>query len=192
MTSRVGETSESTSYQISLAASYVRTHFIVNDLILQGDLVEALTLVRKQLESLTRLHELDTKPVGKLTGKVPNVRNVFKAAGGRVYGDLSEVAHFAKPRVGELLHVVEDGALVGPSLLPAYTDRSHACFNVQAFVTLYFLAWLVEKLPSWYPGYDNANDRLLVGYAVVIAKDAGLIQVMDDEPPSSGEPGRAS
>ncbi len=42
------------SYQIGVSASFVRTHFIVTDLILNGDLVEAVTLIRKQLESLAR------------------------------------------------------------------------------------------------------------------------------------------
>ena len=38
------------SYQIGLVTSYVRTHFVVTELILNGDLVEAVTLIRKQLE----------------------------------------------------------------------------------------------------------------------------------------------
>jgi hypothetical protein len=43
-----------------LVTSYVRTHFIVTDLILNGDLVEAVTLIRKQLESVARLNELES------------------------------------------------------------------------------------------------------------------------------------
>jgi hypothetical protein len=57
------------SYQIGVVTSYVRTHFIVTDLILNGDLVEAVILIRKQLESVARLNELDERPLNKLEGK---------------------------------------------------------------------------------------------------------------------------
>ena len=83
--------------------SYVRTHFIVTDLILNGDLVEAVTLIRKQLESVARLNELDQRPLHKLEGKTPNIRMFFEHGGGEMYGHLSEVAHFSKPRVSELM-----------------------------------------------------------------------------------------
>jgi hypothetical protein len=43
------------SYQIGVSASYIRTHYLVGDLILAGDLVEAIVLIRKQLESPARL-----------------------------------------------------------------------------------------------------------------------------------------
>ena len=88
---------ENTSYQLALLSSFVRTHFIINDHILNSDLVEASILTRKQLESLTRLHELDTKIVDKLTGKTPNVQNVLKGPGKQLYPHLSSIAHFADP-----------------------------------------------------------------------------------------------
>ncbi len=91
------------SCQIGLVTSYVRTHFIVTDLILNGDLVEAVTLIRKQLESVARLNELDQRPLHKLEGKTPNIRMFFEHGGGEMYGHLSEVAHFSKPRVSELM-----------------------------------------------------------------------------------------
>ena len=50
------EPSEKFLYQLSLTISYVRTHFIINNLILEGDLIEFYTLIRKQLEKLTRLN----------------------------------------------------------------------------------------------------------------------------------------
>lgn len=109
ITGSIKETSPTISYQITVSASFVRTHFLVNDFILNGDLVEAMTLIRKQLESLARLHELDSAPLLKLSGKVPNIKNVLKGAAGKIYGDLSEVAHFSTPRVAELLHIVERG-----------------------------------------------------------------------------------
>jgi hypothetical protein len=57
------------SYQIGVSASFIRTHFLVGDLILNSDLVEAIVLIRKQLESLAKLRQLDSKPFQKLSGK---------------------------------------------------------------------------------------------------------------------------
>lgn len=172
------------SYQIGVSASYIRTHYLVGDLILNGDLVEAIVLIRKQLESLARLHELDSKPFQKLTGKVPNIQNVLKGPAGRMYGDLSEVAHFSTPRVAELMHVVERGDLIGPSLLPVYSERSGACMDMDHFVSVYFIAWMVEKLPTWYPGFDTEERKTLLGQTVLVALDAGVLRKPEESGPA--------
>src|SRR4051812_21778446 len=44
MTVKMDSPSPATSYQIGVSTSFIRTHFIVGDLIMNGDLVEALTL----------------------------------------------------------------------------------------------------------------------------------------------------
>ena len=116
MSQKIAAVSESTSYQIGVSASFIRTHFVLGDHILNGDLVEALTLIRKQLESVARLHELDSTPLQKLAGKVPNIKSVLARQAARVYGDLSEVAHFSTSRVSALLHVLQDGDRIGPGL----------------------------------------------------------------------------
>lgn len=181
MTSKVESTTPAISYQIGISASFIRTHFLVADFILNGDLVEAIVLIRKQLESLARLHELDSNPFQKLTGKVPNIQNVLKCGAGRMYGELSEVAHFSTPRVIKLLHVAERGELIGPSLLPVHTESGKACFDMEHFVVVYFIAWMVEKLPGWYPGYDNSNDRELLGDTIILALKSGVLHQPEEE-----------
>jgi len=139
------------SYQIGLVTSYVRTHFIVTDLILNGDLVEAVTLIRKQLESVARLNELDQRPV----------------------------AHFSKPRVSELMHVIQDGDRMGPSLYPAFTVHSFACLDMHHFVAIYFLAWITEKMSEWYPQVDHQEARMMVGLTIAYAKRVDVIRFPD-------------
>jgi hypothetical protein len=182
-TNVIKDTNESTSYQIGVSASFVRTHYIISDMILAGDLMEALVLLRKQLESLVRLHEIDKKPLRKLEGKVPNIQNVMNKAAGRLYGHLSEVAHFGRGRVTELLHVVEDGERRGPSLYPVYADRARACFDLSCFVAIHFLVWLVAKLEIWYPDQALDTDRQLIGFVAKVAFDAGVIRTDGDENP---------
>ena len=178
MKEKVKDTNEKISYQVSLSASYLRTHFIINDMILHSDLVEANTLLRKQLECLTRLHELDSKPLQKLTRKTPNVINTFRKMGKETYPHLSEIAHFASPNAGELLHILEqEGDLVGPSMMPVYTKAAHACFELQALVSFYFLFWFIGKQRIFYETFDGkAEERLLIA-AFETALEAGVIRI---------------
>ncbi len=170
------------SYQIGLVTSYVRTHFIVTDLILNGDLVEAVTLIRKQLESVARLNELDKRPLDKLEGKTPNIRMFFRHGGGEMYGHLSEVAHFSKSRVSELMHVIQNGDRIGPSLYPVFTEHSFACLDMHHFVSIYFLAWITEKLSEWYPHIDHQEGRTMVGLTIAYAKKIDVIRFPDRQP----------
>lgn len=180
MANKIENTDDKTSYQISLVTSYIRSHYLINDMILDSDIVEATTLIRKQLESLTRIHELDKNPLLKLLKKTPNVINCFKSVGKKIYPHLSEIAHFATPRVGELLHVVEDGDLVGPSLHPRYTKSAHGSFDLNALVSIYFLFWLIEKQKSWFPNIDSISNMKLLYTTLQIALDSGVIS--DGEP----------
>jgi len=173
---KIEDVSPEISYQIGLSSSFIRTHFLATDAFMGGDLVESLVLIRKQLESLARLHELDSKPLQKLAGKVPNIQNVLKGEAGRMYGHLSEVAHFSKPRVAELLHVVEEDELIGPSLMPVFNERCFACLDMNCFIALYFIAWLVAKLPTWYPEYDNTEEQKMIIMAFELALKTGVIR----------------
>lgn len=172
----VAKADHSVSYQIGLVTSYVRTHFIITELILNGDIVEATTLIRKQLESLARMHELDSRPLDQLQGQTPNVGMFFRHGGGQMYGLLSEVAHFSKPRVAELLHVIQEGDRIGPSLHPVFTEHSFACLDMHHFVAIYFLAWITEKAAHWYPEIKVEERRTLLYLTVTFAKRIGVIR----------------
>lgn len=176
MQNKIEVTNEKISYQISLSSSFVRTHFIINDLILTGDLVEVTTLIRKQLESLARLHEIDAKPLQKLIRKTPNVINTLKDVGKSVYPHLSEIAHFASPKAGDLLHVINDGDLLGPSTIPVYTEFAHGCFDLQALVSIYFLFWFIGKQKELYDFFDGTEEEEILFFALKLALDAGVIR----------------
>jgi hypothetical protein len=173
---KIDKVTAETSYQVGVSCSFIRTHFLATDLFMTGDLIESMVLIRKQLESLTRLVELDSKPLQKLLGKVPNITNVLKKPSGRMYEDLSEVAHFSRPRVTELLHSIEKGELVGPSLLPVFNDKCFACFDMNCFIALFFIAWLVERLPGWYPNYDNTAEKEMLARSFDLALKCGVIK----------------
>ena len=100
---KIENPTEKISYKLDLTCSFIRTHFVINDLLLTGDIIEAATLIRKQLEVLTRLIEIDANPLAKLLKKTPNVCNVLNKMGKSLYPELSEIAHSGTPRVGKLI-----------------------------------------------------------------------------------------
>jgi len=60
-----------TKYQHALLASFVRSTVISVELIVKSELVEAVTILRKQVELLARLYELENKEFESLSGKTP-------------------------------------------------------------------------------------------------------------------------
>lgn len=175
---KINNATDKISYQLSLIASFVRTHFIINDMILNGDLIEAFTLIRKQLEVLTRLREIDNKPLLKLMEKTPNVKNLFGNEVNEIYKDLSEIAHFSKPRVGELLtiYTFEDSSK-GPSLFPAYNNDSLACYNRHSYVSICFNIWFIEFLKNHFgETYNSDHDDKTIYKIIKIAEECNIIQ----------------
>jgi hypothetical protein len=156
---------------------------VVTDLILNGDLIEATTLIRKQLESVARLHELDSKPIARLVGEVPNVGLLFRHGGGSMYGTLSEVAHFSKPRVAELMRIIQNGERTGPNLHPVFTEHSFACLDMHHFIAIHFLAWITEKIVEWYADSDYIENQALLYRTVALARRIDVIRF----PESSGK-----
>lgn len=178
---KIKDTNEKISYQISLSTSFIRTHYLINDLFMQGDLIEAITLIRKQLESLTRLHEIDSKPLLKLHKKTPNVCNLFKKAGKQIYPHLSEVAHFSTPQVGEFLKMVEDGELLGPSLTPAYHKHALGCLDLNCFMAIHFLFWFIDKQKEFHEDFDGEDEKKVLMYIIRLAYDLDVLRVPEED-----------
>jgi hypothetical protein len=59
----ISKITEESSYQIGLSASFIRSYYLVTDHLMNGDLIEGLVLLRKQIEILARLLELEEKSV---------------------------------------------------------------------------------------------------------------------------------
>ncbi|QTN31247.1 hypothetical protein HZ994_02510 [Akkermansiaceae bacterium] len=134
-------------YQILIGASFVRTHALLHDLILDGHIIDSHCLLRKQLEQLARLQELETKSVSQLRGKTPNIKNAISGIAGTIYGAQSKIAHFADTEVGYSLletHNFDDHSRV--SALPSYSENSVFCMNSRLFLAVQFAAWFVDKL----------------------------------------------
>ena len=175
------EPSEKFLYQLNLAISFVRTHFIINNLILDGDLIEAYTLIRKQLEKLTRLNELDNRPIEKLLNKTPNVINLFGEAGKELYSELSEVAHFGHSRVSEFISFETKDGKKGPSLFPSYKKSAIICYDRSAYVALYFTSWLIDFVEENNSKYNREKDVHMFLMLEKMALDCSIIRAKEKE-----------
>ncbi len=135
-------------YVSDLVVSFIRTHFIVFDLLIASELIESTTLLRKQLELVSRLNELTDGevPSSRLVGRVPNVRNVRSNAGG-LYGTFSGVAHSSDPKHLELLGSSEALATGWTSLYPKYGSNTLVAVHNYAHVALEFVYWAIEFFP---------------------------------------------
>jgi hypothetical protein len=166
------------SYQYNLLASFVRTHFLINTLIFHGDLIEAHTLIRKQMETLTRLHELDKKPLIKLQKKTPNVLNVFGTVGKGIYPDLSEIAHFSTNEVAKLIEFIDNNGDTGPTLVPIYKDSALICYKRHGYISLYFAYWLIEFLKKrTIANYKSLHDDKTLTIITRMGIDCNIIQI---------------
>lgn len=134
-------------YICDLVVSFARTHFIAQDLIGYGELIEAAVLLRKQMELLARLHELaKADDLEGLLKKTPNMREV----GGqfrRLYSAYSEVTHSSDPIHLQLLGRIHVNGKEYTPVYPVY-DRN-------AVVTLKHQLLLVIEFHFWVEPYLN-------------------------------------
>lgn len=177
----IENTNEKISYQISLIVSYVRTHYIITDHLMKGDLIEGIILVRKQLETVARLKEIEQKDLKKLHKKTPNIKNAIHSEACRIYGYLSEAAHFSTPDIASLLKINENGEKIGPSLVPDFQDIVFDIYNTNNYIDLCFLMFVVEKMKYLYPSIDNEKNTKLIGYLVLQMKEANIIEIPDHQ-----------
>lgn len=64
---------EKVQYKLLLIISFMRTHYVINELITYSEIIEASTLMRKQLELIARLKEIDVSELERLDKKVPQM-----------------------------------------------------------------------------------------------------------------------
>jgi hypothetical protein len=171
--------SDESSYQIGLSASFIRSYFVVTDHLMNGDLIEGLVLLRKQLELLARIFELEDQKVSALRKKTPNIKYLLINGAGRIYGQLSEVAHFSTPEAAEMLGINSDGVRYGPSLIPNFRESAYGYMDLSHFTGVRFSQWMLGKLRVWHPDMDLSLEHDLVYLAISNAVNAGVLEVSE-------------
>lgn len=122
-------------YICNLIVSFVRTHFIILDLVTSSELIEAATLIRKQFELLARLNELRaSESINHLLKRTPNL-SALKTQLKTLYSDYSEIAHSSHPRkldlLGSIVHCEKERTVLYPIFLEnAYVSLQHVVITV--------------------------------------------------------------
>lgn len=141
MSGRSWEAAPHANYYVGLQTSYLRTQGLVLDLACDGEVLDGATLLRRQIEVIARLHELDeTEDVSKLLKRTPNV-NALKSRVRGLYGSYSEIAHSSVDYVFDLLASGEAGLEQWVSVYPKFSTNSHVLLQNAAMVHLEFLLW---------------------------------------------------
>lgn len=149
---------ENGEYISKLIVSFTRSHFILTDHILHGELIESAVLLRKQFELMSRLVEINTgTDIEMLLKKTPNVKHLEHDLK-RLYSDYSEITHSTDIQKLDLLGYVESNDESFVAVYPVFQENSYI-FALHLFLLFsQYHFWMVEKLESWFSEYERAND----------------------------------
>lgn len=149
-------------YLVGLAASFLRTQLTVVDLAEQSEVQDGATLLRKNLETVARIRELEKEiDPSALFRRPPNV-GVLRGNAKSLYGGYSEIAHSAHPRTSQLLGGPEDGRVGLVSLHPKYSEHTLVLITNAFVVFGEFYVWADETLPTIVPEFPKREiDRLM-------------------------------
>ena len=158
--SEISLTGEQEHHRLPLIISYIRTHFVIDELIRCCENIEAATLIRKQLEVLARYKETENLPKLKKAieeKKVPQMKNVENAGG--MYGRLSEIAHSAKPETYTLFSYekLENGN-AGINLFGIYDENVKVTFGIHIDVFCRFFSEMLTFQQEHVTGYSDTED----------------------------------
>ena len=131
-------------YSLGLVVSFIRTQFMVVRCAEHSHLIEGTTLLRKQLEVLARLNEIDdsTGALEQLLKKTPRL-SALKSTVRGLYGSYSEIAHSSVPDHFQLLGSGETDENSGyMSLYPKFSRNSYVFLHNAAHVFIEFWVWL--------------------------------------------------
>jgi len=167
---------ENTEYQLVLAASFIKTHLTLHRIILEGEIIESYVLLRKQLELLARLNELNNQPKTDLEGKTPNIKNVNGGISGRLYGMLSKISHFSTSDVGEILNTVKVGNKREVDIFSVYSRESTPCMDLRIYLGITFIRWFTEKIEDWYLNVDLSSQNYIYNIIITIAEQEEIIK----------------
>jgi hypothetical protein len=149
-------------YICDLVVSFARTHFIAQDLIGYGELIEAGVLIRKQIELLARLHELvKADNLEHLICKTPNVKALGPQIR-RLYSTYSEVAHSSNPIHLQQLGSIEVNGDEYTAVYPKYDYNAMVTFQHQVLTVIELHNWTQPYLSNTIGDFDsNAADELI-------------------------------
>ncbi|MCP5016956.1 MAG: hypothetical protein GY938_17065 [Ketobacter sp.] len=145
-------------YISKLIVSFTRSHFVITDHVMYGELIEAAVLLRKQFELMSRLVEIDSGvDIDRLLKKTPNVKHLESDLK-KLYSEYSEITHSSDIQKLDLLgYLVKDKATY-TAVYPVFQENSFVSALHLFLLFSQYHYWIVDKLEQWFPEYDRAGD----------------------------------
>jgi len=148
-------------YKLLLAVSFMRTHICACEHIFHSENIEATTLLRKQLELIARMHEVEVKDLAKIYDKVPNIS--FARPLNVLYGQMSKVAHNADMGSLDMLgYLMDDEKHKRFCLYPIYNENTIYSFGVAIGQFLMFVVETILLQKAIFEEYNVQEDGDMV------------------------------
>jgi hypothetical protein len=154
-------------YVADLSVSFCRSHFIIIDLITGGELIEAGTLIRKQMELVSRLHEIITiNDVNKIIKKTPNIKNLKNQPFKKLYSQYSEVAHSSTQNPLQMLGSYESNGICHTPLYPVFCNDSFLTTQHWAMCSFEYFYFIQNFYIENFKDYESKEYMILLNIAV--------------------------
>lgn len=152
---------EKVQYKLLLIISFMRTHYVINELITYSEIIEASTLMRKQLELIARLKEIDVSELERLDKKVPQMKHIQWMK--EYYGIWSQVAHNASFDSLDMLGFnMEDENHKRFYVQPSYTENTIEAFNMNIGLFMLFAMEVANLMEKAIPDYKPIEEMKFV------------------------------
>ena len=147
-----------TKYQQSLLSSFVRSTVVSVELIINSELIEAVAILRKQVELLARLYELEKNDSKNLLRKTPKI-STLKTNIKRLYSKFSEGAHSSTYGSMSLLGFYKNRKRKNHLFYPEFTENTEIIFDNWLFVFFEFTIFVLDFKTTRLKAYDKTNDE---------------------------------
>lgn len=159
-------------YMGDLVVSFTRTHFIIVDLVVCSELIEAATLSRKQFELLARLNELyAAETLEHLLQRTPNL-SALKTNLRHLYAEYSQIAHSASNKSLRLLGDIECADGCRTVVYPVFQANAHASLQHVVMTVFEYYIWAHQFLQNHCPKYESGWGTNWLESTIGIYKEA--------------------
>jgi hypothetical protein len=153
-------------YVADLSVSFCRSHFIIIDLIISGELIEAGTLIRKQMELISRLHQIaKSDDVSKIIGKTPNIKNLINQSSRKLYSQYSQVVHSSTQNHLQMLGTYEQNGILYTPLYPVFCDDSFLTTQHWAMCSFEYFCFMQNFYIENFEDYESQKYMILFDIA---------------------------
>jgi len=170
---RVEVSDEQLQYKLLLALSFMRTHICACEHTFNSENIEAAVLLRKQLELIARMREVEVKDLKDLYERVPKVG--FGRPMNVLYGILSKVAHNADLESLDMLGFrMDDETHKQFCLYPVYNENTIYSFDVAIGLFLMFAVEAILLQKRLFSDYDIHADADAITDFLMYGESSGI------------------